>query len=172
MRKSTSGFTIVELLMVIVIIGILATIVLISYNNTQRSARNADRFTQVKAWEHQFQLYRAKYGTFPPVANKDSYCLGTGFPNGKCREYLGSGANTYLESDNAALMTELKKIGSSPTVNPVPVKGWIVGPYANYWNTGMYITQDFEGGASDCPKGMDYNWTDGNGMVICGMSVN
>jgi prepilin-type N-terminal cleavage/methylation domain-containing protein len=172
MRKSTSGFTIVELLIVVVVIGILAAIVIVSYNGVQKNARNADRLTQVKAWENLFQLYKAKYGTFPPVANKDSYCLGSGFPNGKCREYWGSGANTYLESDNTALMTELKKVGTLPTVNPTPVNGWIVGPYVNYWNTGMYLTEEFEGGPSNCPKGMDYNWDDGNGVLICGMTIS
>jgi prepilin-type N-terminal cleavage/methylation domain-containing protein len=172
MRKSKSGFTIVELLIVIVIIGILASIVVVSYNGFQQRARNADRFLQVRNWKNAFQLYRAKYGKFPPVASKDSYCLGTGFPNGKCREYLASGANTYLESDNAALMTELKKVGTLPTINPAPIHGWIVGPYVNYWNTGMYLTEDFEGGASDCPSGMVYNWTDGQGMVICGMTID
>ncbi|HTJ73345.1 MAG TPA: prepilin-type N-terminal cleavage/methylation domain-containing protein [Verrucomicrobiae bacterium] len=172
MRKSTSGFTIVELIIVVVVIGILASIVIVSFNGAQKSARNADRYTEVKEWEKLFQLYKAKYGTFPPVANKDSYCLGTGFPNGKCREYLSSGANTYLESDNAALMTELKKIGTLPTVNPIPVNGWIVGPYVNYWGTGMYLTEEFEGGPTNCPSGMSYNWDDGNGVLICGMSIS
>lgn len=39
MRKSTSGFTIVELLIVIVIIGILAAITIVTYNGIQERAR-------------------------------------------------------------------------------------------------------------------------------------
>ncbi|QQS70798.1 prepilin-type N-terminal cleavage/methylation domain-containing protein [Candidatus Saccharibacteria bacterium] len=35
MAKSKSGFTIIELVIVIVIIGILATITLVAYNGTQ-----------------------------------------------------------------------------------------------------------------------------------------
>lgn len=172
MAKSKSGFTIVEVLIVVAIIGILASIVIVSYSGVQRNARNADRYTQVKAWERLLQLYKAKYGTFPAVANKDSYCLGSGFPNGKCREYLASGTNTYLESDNAALMTELKKIGTLPTVSPTPVNGWIVGPYVNYWGTGMYLSEVFEGGPSNCPSGMEYVWDDGQGVLICGITIS
>ena len=41
MRKSTSGFTIVELLIVIVIIGILAAITIVAYNGIQERSRAA-----------------------------------------------------------------------------------------------------------------------------------
>ncbi len=41
MRKSTSGFTIVELLIVIVIIAILAAIVIVAYNGIQNRAYNS-----------------------------------------------------------------------------------------------------------------------------------
>lgn len=41
MRKTTSGFTIVELLIVIVVIAILAAISIVAYNGIQSRARNA-----------------------------------------------------------------------------------------------------------------------------------
>ncbi len=41
MRKSTSGFTIVELLIVIVIIGILAAITIVAYNGIQNRANDS-----------------------------------------------------------------------------------------------------------------------------------
>lgn len=40
MRKSTSGFTIVELLIVIVVIGILAAITIVAYNGVQSRAQD------------------------------------------------------------------------------------------------------------------------------------
>lgn len=45
MRKSISGFTIVELLIVIVVIAILAAISVVAYNGIQTRARDAARDT-------------------------------------------------------------------------------------------------------------------------------
>lgn len=173
MRKSTSGFTIVELLVVVVVIGVLASIVVISYNNMQRNARNADRYNQATQWIKMFELYKARYGKYPQVTY-GNYCLGTNFPLGpddqrRCRNSALTDPNlSYLESNNTALMTEIKKIGTPPTNSPVAIKDDLVGPYAEYWSSGMYMIQVFEGGSSDCPDGMEYAW-DGNGAVLCGI---
>lgn len=177
MRKSTSGFTIIELIVIIVVISILAAIVYVSYSNVQKNARNADRFTQVQQWVKQFQLYKAKFGAYPPVAS-GNYCLGKGFPlgpdnQGRCRDSAMTDPNySYLESDNTAIMTELAKIGTNPTVNPQRVNGDLVGPYVDYWGDGFYMVQVFEGGPSDCPKPMQYGWDDGNGALLCSIEYD
>jgi len=33
------------------------------------------------------------------------------------------------------------------------------------------ITGVFKGGASDCPKGLNYMWDDGNGRLLCYIDV-
>lgn len=43
MKKTSSGFTIVELLIVIVVIGILATIAIVAYNGIQKRANDTKR---------------------------------------------------------------------------------------------------------------------------------
>lgn len=63
MRKSSSGFTIVELLIVIVVIAILATIALVSYNGIQTRARTAAIVSELTATEKALRAYAAVNGT-------------------------------------------------------------------------------------------------------------
>src|SRR6187402_2813088 len=107
MRKTTSGFTIVELLIVVVIIGILAAIVIVSYSGARTRAQNSARVDELKAWQKSFVEYKASNaGQYPDVAN-GGYCLGTNFPSSKCRDYTLSGSTTYTESGSATLMSLL-----------------------------------------------------------------
>jgi prepilin-type N-terminal cleavage/methylation domain-containing protein len=174
MRKSVRGFTIVELLIVIVVIAILAAITIVAYNGVQKRALNTARLTEVKAWQKQLLLYYANNGTGVDVT-AGNYCLGYGFPSGKCRNYtLAVGANTYAESANATLMAELKSAtGALPTGNRQPVGNYI-GPYVNIWSgqSGFSIYSFFNGGASDCPAPLVYVWDDGAGDLMCGQDVS
>jgi len=173
MRKSVRGFTIVELIIVIVVIGILAAITVISYNGVQKRALNSARLTEVEAWQKQLLLYYANNGTGVDVT-PGNYCLGYGFPSGKCRNYTTTGTNTYNQSDNAALMAELKSSsGSLPTGNRQPV-GSYIGPFVNIWsgNTGFSLFTFLDGDASSCLSPMVYLWDNGAGVVMCEQDVS
>jgi len=63
------GFTVVELLIVIVVIGILAALVLNSFSGAQSRARDAQRVTDVKAISTQLEIYYNGAGgsTYPDV---------------------------------------------------------------------------------------------------------
>jgi len=66
--KSTTwqhGFTIVELLIVIVVIGILAAIALVSYNGIQERARDAQYASEVNSVAKALTLYTSDGGEFP-----------------------------------------------------------------------------------------------------------
>lgn len=65
MRKSTSGFTIVELLIVIVVIGVLAAISVVAFNGVQARARDNVRYNDAKAILKALELYKANVGTYP-----------------------------------------------------------------------------------------------------------
>lgn len=67
--KAKRGFTIVELLIVIVIIGILAGIVIVAYNGIQDRARNAVRLSDMKAAERVVEAYFAQNGEYPKTTN-------------------------------------------------------------------------------------------------------
>lgn len=59
------GFTIVELLIVIVVIGILAAITVVAFNGIQSRAENTKTITSVAAYTKALNLYRTENGTFP-----------------------------------------------------------------------------------------------------------
>lgn len=63
------GFTIVELLIVIVVIGILAALVVVTYNGIQQKARDTERKTDINALHGQLEAYQAQNGKYPTLAN-------------------------------------------------------------------------------------------------------
>lgn len=65
MRKSKSGFTIVELIVVIVVIAILATITLVVYNGVQARSRDARRKTDIANITKAMELYYSDHGSYP-----------------------------------------------------------------------------------------------------------
>lgn len=67
--KNNRGFTIVELLIVIVVIGILAALVIVTYNGIQQKARDTERKTDVKALQGQLEAYWANTAKYPTMAN-------------------------------------------------------------------------------------------------------
>jgi prepilin-type N-terminal cleavage/methylation domain-containing protein len=65
LNKQNKGFTIVELLIVIVVIGILAGLVITTYNGIQQKARNTERTTDLKTFQSQLEAYYANNGSYP-----------------------------------------------------------------------------------------------------------
>ncbi|MNQ34745.1 Type II secretion system protein G precursor [compost metagenome] len=90
--KQKTGFTIVELLIVIVIIGILAAITIVAYNGIQNRARTAAVTSSLAGAAKQLELSKVDAGTYPSsgaslkkaddvdfqysyTLSSDSYCL-------------------------------------------------------------------------------------------------
>lgn len=71
-NRRQEGFTIVELLIVIVVIGILAAIVLTTYSGIQAKARNAKRQTDINSVQTQVEAYFASTGHYPSFADLSS----------------------------------------------------------------------------------------------------
>ncbi|RYF28493.1 MAG: prepilin-type N-terminal cleavage/methylation domain-containing protein [Chloroflexi bacterium] len=72
-RKNTiNGFTIVELLIVIVVIGILASITIVSFNGVQQRAKTTQTVAIAKAYINALKLWEADKGSLP----LNESCLG------------------------------------------------------------------------------------------------
>lgn len=60
-----NGFTIVELLIVVVVIAILAAITIVAYNGIQSKARDAQRLEAVRSIQKSLELYKIENGSCP-----------------------------------------------------------------------------------------------------------
>ncbi len=67
LKKQSKGFTIVELLIVIVIIGILATLVIVTFTGIQQKARDSQRQTDIGALNSHIAAYYSETGTYPAL---------------------------------------------------------------------------------------------------------
>ena len=68
-RSWARGFTIVELLIVIVVIAVLATITIIAFNGLQRRAIQSSLQADVNKAKKKVMLYQAENGTYPTAIN-------------------------------------------------------------------------------------------------------
>ncbi|MEK9196497.1 MAG: type II secretion system protein [Patescibacteria group bacterium] len=68
LKNKQKGFTIVELLIVIVVIGILAALVVTTFSGIQQKARDKERQTDIGALHSQLEAYYAQNGSYPAIA--------------------------------------------------------------------------------------------------------
>lgn len=93
------GFTIVELLIVIVVIGILAAITIVAYNGIQQRARDSERQAEMKSVEKALEMYYVDNGGYPT-------CSGTTYITG------GTAAGCSVVNLSSALPTDPKNTGN------------------------------------------------------------
>ena len=69
-RKSIrKGFTLVEILIVVVILGILAAIVIPQFTNASESAKGSSLVSQLQTIRGQLELYQTQHnGSYPTLA--------------------------------------------------------------------------------------------------------
>jgi prepilin-type N-terminal cleavage/methylation domain-containing protein len=72
LKKRNQGFTIVELLIVIVVIGILALLVITTYSGIQAKARNSKRSSDVATVQTQLEAFFQNSGYYPSLADMNS----------------------------------------------------------------------------------------------------
>src|ERR1044072_114498 len=104
-KRKQKGFTIVELLIVIVVIGILATLVIVTFTGIQQKARNTKRQTDINAVNSHVEAFYAQNGYYPTLAHiNDATWRGTNMkgldanalkdPKGSSQALAASASNT------------------------------------------------------------------------------
>lgn len=122
--KKQIGFTIVELLIVIVVIAILATITISAYNGTQARARDNLRTTAVASIVDALEVYKQENGQYPAAT-----------PN--------PGASSWETSNDVAgtFLSDLEGLGFSSTKSLDPINN----------NTYRFYYYRYAAGTSGCP---------------------
>ena len=107
------GFTIVELLIVIVVIAILAAITIVSYNGIQRRASNTAIIAAARDISKLIDMYKVDRGTYPLTV--DYACVTTGVV---CNDSDTGGA---VRAQSTVFNTNIATVGAPP--KSVPVSG-------------------------------------------------
>jgi general secretion pathway protein G len=161
------GFTIVELLVVIVVIAILAAITIVAFNGIQARARDSQRKSDVKVIAKALEMYYIDKGNYPSAG--PSTAIGNGW---------ATTADTSWDALGVKLKPYLAKLPydpiSTPDVNVRSTSGTYDYAYMSYSYCGttgyqMYLlVYRLEGAnqenslSGDCPVGTEgYSVTTG-----------
>ena len=150
--KKQTGFTIVELLIVIVVIGILAAIVISAYGGVQQRAQNLQTQTVVKDYYKAFVAYAIDHGSYPNETS--TYCLGEG--------YTCTGIGSPSTAANDLIRPYMSNANPLPMPYPKPITYYGLRAGAVY----SYIATATLDGVT-YPWGMNFIL---QGDVSCGIS--
>jgi len=68
MKRNSRGFTLVEILIVVIILGILAAIVIPQFTNASNDARNSSVASTLQTLRGQIELFKIQHADVPPAA--------------------------------------------------------------------------------------------------------
>ena len=139
------GFTIVELLIVIVIIGVLAALVIVAYNGIQQRANNTQTIDAVSKYVRVVMMYAQDKGDYPrtsTVSANTNACLGKNYSysSNTCAHTVatvvcGTGQATVTSAFNTKLE---EYINTFPDPSPQIVT-WCGGPFTGILVWSQYV---------------------------------
>lgn len=125
----SSAFTLVEVLIVVVILGILAAVVTALFGTTTRDASVNSTFTELQKVRRHVEVYEAREGTNPPITNVPGDPDASWGPLvGNAGEYLMMApVNSYVGGPNRRQVI-LRATPDAAFPVGVPAYGWIYDP--------------------------------------------
>ena len=159
-NNKSSAFTIVELIVVIVIIGILASVIIVSYNNIIQKAIAMSLVSDLKNASNQIKLYQIDNGKFPTSLGcpteptTDTICLKSSSNNTFTDFHADntSSPKTFQLSANHAGTMNYRTTDMTPPIE-CPV-GFIVVPGSATYGTNDFCVMKYEAkqvGSSSVP---------------------
>jgi len=154
-QQGQRGFTIVELLIVVVVIAILAAISIVAYSGIQRRANNAAIVDAAAKSLRAVQAYIAANGSYP-IATTNDFCITT-------ETGCGSGIISTTFETNMATISTLPR--SVPEVSPSERGLWFTynaNQTLNGSSRPMRLTYYLTGTNQRCGAGdvVQYTWPD------------
>lgn len=134
MRSSTRGFTLVEILIVVIILGILAAIVIPQFTNASNDARNSSVRSTLQTVRSQLELFKSQHAGTPPVA-AGMWSIMTGKSNvTDTQTAVATGTfGPYLQQAAVNPLNQQSAVGAAAATNV----GWVYSTSA----TGDYTIQ-------------------------------
>ncbi|NTW61632.1 prepilin-type N-terminal cleavage/methylation domain-containing protein, partial [Candidatus Saccharibacteria bacterium] len=102
-RKNSSGFTIIELLVTVVIIGVLATIVTLSYVNLSSRATSAALQSDLRSAATQLEIDKTQNGDYPATDVDANGGKGLPKSSGTSYQYTYSNGQYYLSATSGMM---------------------------------------------------------------------
>lgn len=156
-KNKQRGFTIVELLIVIVVIGILATLVIVTFTGIQQKGRNSQRQTDINAIQSHVESFYAQHGFYPTGADLVSAAFRTAQMKGLDPEALKdpkqTGATDTIATAAVAANTyQYSYVPSASTGTCATTASASVTDPADTGCDSYTLTAHMEGGAADYVK--------------------
>ena len=145
-KSNKNGFTIVELLIVIVVIGILAAITIVSFNGVSARANDTARITKITNMAKALEQYKIDNGSYPQI--QDGYV--------KEGTTCGSATENWGHCDRGKLLTDA--LAPYMKIDPTSLSDATQGDYwyhytsqspDNFQTYGLMVYLQGNGGAND-----------------------